>query len=471
MNRFLATIGFALAFLTGAVPATLAQSKTDQAAFDARLGNARFSLDGENRLVINKDGAPTRIDFDEIGGFNWFNQNGEYFAEVTLRHNGPKKGAQVKQGTLMDVLEIAVESAGPSVEVRRIPGLQGDPPNRVMYYQESNGSYSGEYYTLQIGDDDSAVTQVVELTDTNLKLRIKGTGTLGERRDHGASTAQFEAVINLKRTPFVKLAPSQVFGEACDPTLYDRLAGAEFRSPTDCEIKFERHVRHEFADAVKPVADQYEKLGWNVLQQPSPEPRTDRGIGLARSQKTYGLTLGAGSFLQLQRRSNEDEAEFKGQRQQEIQTKYANDLDRQIKETMALATDLKANDQIDLSLSINYPPVAPDTISFMKPLTTYPVGGGGLAFSTNDADDNADGQTTLSPNKTYLYLGPVKQTTVKNSDGSSTMSIRPAFDPKAPALAAQVVKVTIECKPELAAQVLARLDVQKLQELVYKGSN
>jgi hypothetical protein len=44
MNRFLATIGFALAFLTGAVPATLAQSKTDQAAFDARLGNARFSF-------------------------------------------------------------------------------------------------------------------------------------------------------------------------------------------------------------------------------------------------------------------------------------------------------------------------------------------------------------------------------------------------------------------------------------------
>lgn len=460
--------------LTVAAPITPAQSKSDQAAFDARLGNAHFSLDGENYLTIYKDGAPTRIDFDDVGGFNWFNQNGEYFAEVKLTHNGIKKGEQLKQVRLEDDLEIGLETAGPTADVRYIPGVQGDPPNRVMYYQTPNGpgGYSGEYYMLQISNEDgNAVTQVQELTDTTLKLRIKGTGTLGERRDRTETPAQFEAVINLKRTPFVKLAPSQVFGEACDPTLYDRLAGAEFRSPTDCEIKFERHVRHEFADAVKPVADQYEKLGWNVLQQPSPEPRTDRGIGLARNQKTYGLTLGAGSFLQLQRRSNEDEAEFKEQRQQEIQTKYANDLDRQIKETMALATDLKADDQIDLSLSINYPPVAPDTISFMKPLTTYPVGGGGLAFSTNDADDNADGQTTLSPNKTFLYLGPVKQTTVKNSDGSSTMSIRPAFDRKAPALAAQVVKVTIECKPELAAQVLAKLDVQKLQELVYKGSN
>jgi len=238
MSRFLITLGFALVFLTVAAPITPAQTKADQAAFDARLGNAHFSLDGENYLVIYKDGAPTRIDFDEVGGFNWFNQNGEYFADVKLMHNSPKKGEQLKQVRLEDDLEIGLETAGPTADVRYIPGLLGDPPNRVMYNQTPNGEgYSGEYYVLQIAhDEDSGVTQVLELTDTNLKLNFKGTGTLGERRDRTETPAEYEAVINLKRTPFVRLPPTQVFGEACDPTLYDRVAGAEYRSPTDCEM-------------------------------------------------------------------------------------------------------------------------------------------------------------------------------------------------------------------------------------------
>jgi hypothetical protein len=74
-----------------AIPAASGQSKADQSAFDARLGNAHFSLDGANYLVINKEGGPTRVGFDEVGGFNWFNQNGEYFADILLRHNGPRK--------------------------------------------------------------------------------------------------------------------------------------------------------------------------------------------------------------------------------------------------------------------------------------------------------------------------------------------------------------------------------------------
>jgi hypothetical protein len=467
MNRSFTTLGFALVFLTVAAPITPAQSKADQAAFDARLGNAHFSLDGENYLLIYKDGAPTRIDFDEVGGFNWFNQNGEYFADVKLMHNSPKKGEQLKQARLEDALEIGLETAGPTADVRYIPGLLGDPPNRVMYYQTPKGEgYSGEYYMLQIThEEDSGVTQVLELTDTNLKLKFKGTGTLGERRDRTETPAEYEAVIDLKRTPFVKLPPSQVFGETCDPTLYDRIAGAEYRSPTDCEIKFERHVGHVFVDAVKATTDEFEKMGWVIFKQSNAEPR---GVGLARNQKRYQMNLGAASPLELQRRSNEDEAAYRDQRREEVLAKYA--IDRQIKELMAMQTDIKGNDEIHISVAINFPPVVADSISYMKPLTSYPVTGGGLAFSTNDTDDNAE-QVKLSPNMTVLYLGPVKQTTAKNSDGSSTMRIQPTFDPKAPTLAVQDVKITIECKPELAAQVLAKLGVQKLQGLVYKGSN
>jgi hypothetical protein len=467
MKRFLASLGSALVFLTVAAPA---QTKADQAAFDARLGNAHFYIDGDNYLVIYNDGAPTKINFEEVGGFNWFNQNGEYFADIILRHNRPKTAEQLKQVTLEDQLEIGVESAGPSIEAHYIPGFVGDPPNRVMYYQTPNGpgGYSGEYYVLQMSKEgDSAVTQVLELTDTNLKLRIKGTGTLGERRDHGESTVQFETVINLKRTPFVRLPLSQVFGEACDPTFYDKTAGAEYRSVTDCEIKFERHVRHGYTDALQPTIEEFEKMGWNIFKQPSMEPRTDRG-GMSRSRHQTPLVIGGQLDLELDRRSNEEEAVYKKKRQQEVLSRYS--MDRQVKELMAVQQEIKANDVINISLATNPAVEAADAISYRKPLTTYPIAGGGLAFGTNDADDDEEGQTRLSPNKTLLYLGPIKQTTVKNSDGSSTVNIRPVFDAKAPLTAAQVIEITIECKPELAAAVIAKLDIHKLQDLVYKGS-
>ncbi len=368
-------------------------------------------------------------------------------------------------------MEIGVESAGPSIEAHYIPGFVGDPPNRVMYYQTPNGpgGYSGEYYVLQMSKEgDSAVTQVLELTDTNLKLRIKGTGTLGERRDHGESATQFEAVINLRRTPFVRLPLSRVFGEACDPTLYDRTAGAEFRSVTDCEIKFERHVRHGYADVLQPTIEEFEKMGWNIFKRPSMEPRTDRGMGRSRHQRA--LEIGGQLDLELDRRSNEEEAEYREKRQQEVLSKYSGDMDRQVKELMAVQQEIKANDVINISLATNPAVAAADAISYRKPLTTYPIAGGGFAFGTNDANDNEEGQTRLSPNKTFLYLGPIKQTTVKNSDGSSTVNIRPVFDAKAPLTAAQAIKITIECKPELAAAVIAKLDIHKLQDLVYKGS-
>jgi hypothetical protein len=462
----------ALLVMATAIPAASGQSKADQAAFDARLGNAHFSLDGENYIVINREGGPTRIDFDAVGGFNWFNQNGELFAEITVRHNGPGRGVPGAKGGLEDVLEIAVESAGPSVDVRHIDGLVGDAPNRVMYYQEPYGPpYAGEYYKLEIeGADDSATMEILELTDTNLKLKINGTGTLGERRDHGTSTVTFQAVINLRRTPFVKLPPSQVFGETCDPTLYDRTAGAEGRSATDCELKFGRHIAVAMVAAVKPVTAEFEKNGWHVGHELMGQPQSDRESGMVRNQKIYQWGIQGISYLELRKRADDDEAAYQQSRQEEAKTKYGDDYAGLMKAFMALQTEIKSNDYITLNMDINSSAVA-DSISYKKPLTTYPVAGGGLAFSTNDADDNADGDVTLSPNKTFVYLGPVKQTTVKNSDGSSTMSIRPAYDPKAPALAAQDIKITIECAPDLAAQAVKALDVQQLLGLIYKPGN
>lgn len=257
---------------------------------------------------------------------------------------------------------------------------------------------------------------------------------------------------------------AQVFGQACDPTLHDAIGGRQFRSPTDCEVKFDDHLRHGLMDAVKPAIQQLEKAGWNPFQEPTIDPMT----GLVRNYKVYRMEATARHEVvwQFERHTAEEETQYRNKREDEVLSNPALDANRQNLALMAIQWETMSKDYIQMSASVNLPG---EEISYMKPLTTHLVAGTGFAFSTNDTDDNEEGETHLSPYKTLVYLGPTHQTTIQNSDGSSTMKIEPVFDDHAPALAAQVIKITIVCDPKLADDIIANLDLSKLQDLVYKG--
>jgi hypothetical protein len=261
-------------------------------------------------------------------------------------------------------------------------------------------------------------------------------------------------------------SPAQVFGMACDSTLHDAIASRQYRSPTDCEVKFDDHLRNGLLDAVKPAIQELQKAGWSPFQQPS----IDRMAGLARDYKVYRMESTARHEVvwQLERHSEVEETQYRNKREDEILANPALDANHQNRELMATQWETLSNDYVQMSASVNLPA---DAVSYMKPLTTHALAATGFAFSTNDTDDNEEGQTILSPYKTFLYLGPTHETTVQNRDGSSTLKIDPVFDANAPALAAQVIKITIVCDPKLGASILSNIDLHKLQDLIYKGSH
>ena len=258
---------------------------------------------------------------------------------------------------------------------------------------------------------------------------------------------------------------AQVFGQACDPTLHDAIATRQYRSPSDCEVKFDDHLRSGLIDALKPAIQNLENAGWSPFQQPS----IDKMSGLVRDYKVYRMESTARHEVvwQLERHSEVEETKYRNKREDEVLANPAFDANRQNQELMAIQWETLSNDYVQMSASVNLPG---DAVSYMKPLTPHSLAGTGFAFSTNDTDDNEQGETVLSPYKTFLYLGPTHETTVQNRDGSSTIRIEPIFDANAPALAAQVIKITIACDPKLGAAILSNIDLHKLQDLVYKGN-
>jgi hypothetical protein len=68
-----------------------------------------------------------------------------------------------------------------------------------------------------------------------------------------------------------KRAGGRRFGD-CDPVVHDRLAGAEWRSATECEIKFDSHAREALRNALKPL-----EPGWAATGN---RPRAEDGPAL-----------------------------------------------------------------------------------------------------------------------------------------------------------------------------------------------
>ena len=53
---------------------------------------------------------------------------------------------------------------------------------------------------------------------------------------------------------------------SCDPVIHDQLAGAEWRSPSECEVKFDAYVRQGLTAALQPVIDNLTANRWSLAR-------------------------------------------------------------------------------------------------------------------------------------------------------------------------------------------------------------
>jgi len=109
--------------------------------------------------------------------------------------------------------------------------------------------------SAQLRGSDTITVTITKMDSLTLEATFTGTAT-------GTGPLTISGVLKLHRAATAE-KPTGTFGN-CDPQIYDRLAGAEWRSPSDCEVKFDAYVRKGLTAAIQPAIDALTAQGWNI---------------------------------------------------------------------------------------------------------------------------------------------------------------------------------------------------------------
>ncbi len=324
---------------------------------------------------------------------------------------------------------------------------------------------SAQRSAMYMFDKDDAITVTVTKMDPlNFEANFSGTLT------HEGERVKVNGVISLHRpaAPPDKSAGNYV---NCDPVIHDWLNQAENRAPSDCEVKYDDHVRAEMNKAFAPMMSAFEGAQWRLTKSPSPGPLTSMSRGSEKNPFTFGLftfqLVMNTSDPEYQRLKAASEAPDPGMTHvMELlkQGKYAEAqaAQKELKPNTAFA-DFRLNTQMDVSALINSAGIS--ALNFHGAFDATPLPGGGTVLflpAAQPPTGGAEGEIV-----TYVLLGPWGQASAtKGEADTSKVSIKAAMNPSAPRLFTQTVVMTFRCSRELAQKAIQSIDWSTLRALI-----
>jgi len=294
-------------------------------------------------------------------------------------------------------------------------------------------------------------------------------------------SAQAFALLGLACLSFVAHAATTetttgTFG-SCDPVIHDKLAGAEWRSPSDCEVKFDAYVRKALTAALQPVIDNLTAQGWGVTGEVEAQPLTsiprhtaDKPFQLAEQQ----LHQGGAFFVTLGVDKNSPVFAQYDQAVQAAMAKFAaalksmNAADGAAAQN-ALADATKAegeHTEIHISVSINSSGVGITNFKGGHTVTTLPAGG--FAVMAPYVQAPTGGDITAAQAVTYVFLGPfIPPAATGPGAGDENIQVKGSLS-SAPAklLSVQSVVIRIQTGTDLAKQVMQLIDWNAIKNLM-----
>ena len=266
---------------------------------------------------------------------------------------------------------------------------------------------------------------------------------------------------------------SGTFGD-CYPHIVDKLVGAEWRSPSPCEVKFDSYVLAGLVPVAAPVVSAMTAAGWRETKQ----PRLDAIDAIARHSEKKPFELvnrGGGAF---------DYAFALGQSSPEYQRLNQAAMDAMQKAmgqalkggaagppgsmeaAQAAARALQEGTSLDVSIIINEASFG--ETNFKGGHTVRPLPGGGFSLEVPYAQPPTGGGEDAAVRVTYVFLGawgaPPASTT---GGGDETISVKGALNP-AKLLAVQNVRVRIQGGVEQTQKVMQLMDWNALRQLIAK---
>jgi hypothetical protein len=316
--------------------------------------------------------------------------------------------------------------------------------------------------TVQPRGSEAVEIAIVRMDDLNIEANITGTAT-GE-----GGTVQINGVIKVHRdTSGQKVSGSW---ENCDPGIHDKLVGAEWRSPSECEAKFDGYVREALMPAFSRLESAFTQGDWDEVRKPKFRQITaiERGsegnaFSLQASQDgmiRYEFRLKPGS-----EQAKRNQAAISAVTQKMAEAMKSPAASEAFQAEMARVThETEGSGSIAISVAINSGPF--EIENFQGSIKPVAITGAGYAISVPYAQSRGGGDIGSSHETTYVFLGSWTPALATKSGGADTrIAVKPTVSPKAGPLAVQNIRVEIQAGTELAQTAIGLVDWDALRRL------
>jgi hypothetical protein len=264
---------------------------------------------------------------------------------------------------------------------------------------------------------------------------------------------------------------SGTFGD-CDPHIVDKLVGAEWRSPSSCEVKFDSNVLQALVPAVAPVVSAMTAAGWVETKK----PRLDAIDAIPRhsEKKPFELVNRGGGAFDYAFSVKQDSPEY--QRLNKVaMDKMQEAIGQALKggaapdpgkmeEAQEASRALQEASLLDMSIVINE--ASWEAVSFKGGHTVRPLPGGGFSIEVPYAQPPTGGGEDAAVRVTYVFLGAWGAAPASTTGGKDqTISVKGALNP-AKLLVVQNLRIRIQGGSEQTQKVTQLMDWAALRQLI-----
>src|ERR1035437_1664685 len=396
---------------------------------------------GENYIEISSPKIKKqRIDFNRVYTTDWFVTAND--SHCVINFEGPYDSRK---------LTLAIEWSGKKDEyvITNETSHAGDRSTDFRLSSPDKDTY-GDGLGAQPEGDQQVIVKVEKITDDNISGNISG--LISDGRDIIKINGHFS--LAKKAAKSISKSTSLTFKD-CDNAIHDKLTGAQDRSPTECEVKYDLEVKTAFQKAFENVVSGFQNNHWLVTKITTLDPVTGvpRAFDNSSFLGDYNIELEVGPENDQYAAYNKSYQESLNGGSQDI--KKIQDFMKQMKGAIRIKIYARVNStssSITIFKDGHKMLKAPGAAYVIESSYVQTGGGGGI-----DDSINAD----------FIYMGNWKAPViVKDSDGGETIKVMPIIVKSATNLSVKNVTIRIECNSELAEQILKGIDLSKLTSLL-----
>src|SRR5450759_438966 len=395
---------------------------------------------GENYIEINSlKIKKQRIEFNKMTADCFVTANESHCA-ITFK--GPYDTRE---------LTLSIEWSGKKDEyvITNETSHAGDRSGDFLLSAPDKDTY-GDGLGAQPTGDQQVVVKVEKITDENISGNISG--LISDGKDVIKINGRFS--LAKKAAKSISKSTSLTFKD-CDNAIHDKLTGAQDRSPTDCEVKYDLEVKTAFQKAFENVVSGFQNNHWEVKKITPLDPVT----GVPR---TFDNSSFLGDYnIELEAGPENDQYAAYNKSYQELLNGGSQDI-KKIQDFMK-----QMNGAIRIKIYARVNGMYSSIVIFKEGHKMLKAPGAAYVIESSYVQAGGGGGIDDSINADFIYIGNWKAPViVKDSDGGETIKVMPVIVKSGTNLSVKNISIRIECNSELAEQILKGIDFSKLTSLL-----